>query len=139
MAFYLHTNGKRGRPSRFEDRDAALITALIRTLDARKRVRGRRSNESYITVMERDGVIVVADTAADSLFSIVDSTVDKTAHKSTSKTVVKKAPTATTAPEPAPCTTTVKSRFNLPADVTAKLTGKISALTKEANDKKLSL
>ena len=72
------------------------------------------------------------------MFSIVDSTVDKTAHKSSSKTVAKKAPVAPTAPAPALCTATVKSRFNLPADVTAKLTGKISALTKEANDKKLS-
>lgn len=81
MSFYLHTSGKRGRPTRFDDKNLAVLTAIASVLDARQRVRGRKPSDTMMAVVETPTCVTITDTWTELTFYVYDSVKVEKAHR----------------------------------------------------------
>jgi hypothetical protein len=130
MAFYMHISGKRGRPTRFEERDHAVITAVVMMLDARHRVRGRHPDRTSLVINTESESTVIVDSLTNTTITVVDSVKVKDAHKN--KTVTVK---SVRVPATKVTTTLAPRKFLGRAVDVSKFKAKIDMITKEAESK----
>jgi hypothetical protein len=81
MSFYVHKSGKRGRPTRFDDKNLAVIKTIVTMLDERAHKRGRHPELKMLSVVDDGTVICITDTVTDTMYTVTDSSKVKSAHK----------------------------------------------------------
>lgn len=89
MSFYVHKTGKRGRPTRFDDKDFAILSSIVTLLDARRHKRGRTPGTKMLSIVDDGDVIAIADTVTGDTYTIHDSCKDPTARTGSVVTVTK--------------------------------------------------
>lgn len=144
MSHYMHKAGKRGRPTRFDDQDLAVLTAVITILDARKHKRGRHPDDKLLAIVDDGSVVTITDTVTELTYTITDSAKVKDAHKTVGKPKEQKAAHTNILHKHQEAAVTnilhvTKVRGVLPAVNVTAMRDRIAKLKLEAENKKLDL